>query len=123
MAGKVLTFTGGMEMFRAEFLIEDKDVVRLLHMIAGMRVFDVSVRPVANAKRVNGKVEEAVPGGKVADRVAAALREKGTTRLDRKMIFETTRQLGNVPNSNLLEALVKAKVIRKRGRGLYILIS
>jgi hypothetical protein len=112
-------------MFHAEFLIEDKDVVKLLRELATLRTFNIVVRPTTNAKKGKNGIEEEVPGGTVADRVALALREAyaAGTQITSRVILETARAGGNVPNSTLITALVKAKVIKRKTRGVFTVLK
>lgn len=112
-------------MFHVEFLIDDRDVVKLRYALASFRIYNFEDKPVTNAKRVKGKVEEAVSGGTVLERVALALREHHPigAQIDRKTIFLLVREVGHSPNTNLLNALIKAKVLKRKGRGVFVLLD
>lgn len=113
-------------MFHAEFMIDDKDVIRLHYFLASLKVFDVEIKPVINAKIAkNGKVESETPTGTTAELVTAKLYEvvePGVT-ISRKSIFEIAKQLGFSPNSKLATDLLAAKVIKKKGRGTFTLLA
>lgn len=115
-------------MFHVECLVDDKDVVKLHYALAGLRVFNVEIKPAMNAKAArNGKATEEIPGGgTVADQVAFALREKfpSGTKVTRKDVFEVARSLSYSPNSLLAVNLAKMKVIKKaKGRGNFIMLA
>lgn len=113
-------------MFHAEFMIDDKDVLKLHYMLASMKVFDVTIRPVINAKITkNGKVESETPTGTAAEMVRAKLYEvvEPGVVISRKSIFEIAKQLGFSPNSKLALDLLAAKVIKKKGRGEFTLLA
>lgn len=113
-------------MFRAEFMIDDKDVVRLHYLLASMKVYDVEIKPVINAKIAkNGKVEGETATGTAAELVTAKLHEvmEPGIVISRKSIFEIAKQLGFSPNSKLATDLLAAKVIKKKGRGTFTLLA
>ena len=113
-------------MFHAEFMIDDKDVVKLHYMLASMKVFEVSVRPVINAKLAkNGKVEGETVNGTAAEVIAAKLYEIVEPGIvtTRKSLFDIAKQLGYTPNSKLVLDLIAAKVIKKKGRGQFTLLE
>ena len=114
-------------MFHADFLIDDKDVVKTLRFIASIRAFEVKVVPAINAKPgKNRKAEEEIPGGgTVADRIAMLIfNEFDAGHLfERKDIFTMARKLGNSPNSLLITSLIKSKAIKKKGRGKFVVLS
>lgn len=115
-------------MFHVECLVDDKDVVKLHYALAGLRVFNVEIKPANNAKAArNGKAVEVVPGGgTVADQVANAVREnhQAGSKITRKAIFELARSMSYSPNSLLATSLVKMKVIKKtKGRGEFIVLA
>ena len=112
-------------MFHAEFMIDDKDVLKLHYMLASMKVFEVTIRPVINAKIKNGKVEGETTTGTAAELVTAKLHElmEPGIVISRKSIFEIAKQLGFAPNSKLATDLLAAKVIKKKGRGQFTLLA
>ena len=113
-------------MFHAEFMIDDKDVLKLHYMLASMKVFEVSIRPVINAKLgKNGKVEGETLTGTAAEMVAHKLLEtvEPGIAISRKSVFEIAKHLGFSPNSKLATDLVAAKVLKKKGRGQFILLA
>lgn len=111
-------------MFHAEFLIDDKDVVKLHYALAGLRVFNVEVKPAVNVKVGRGKKVEEENHGSMADQVTVALRELGkNAHVTRQQIFALAQGFDFRPNSQLIVSLIKRKVIRKRGRGEFTVVA
>jgi hypothetical protein len=66
-------------MFHADFLIDDKDVVKLHYALAGLRVFNVDIKPAVNVKaaKANEVVEAPVAltaTGRAAEVIAVECR-------------------------------------------------
>lgn len=113
-------------MFHAEFLIEDKDLVRLHYQLASLRVFNLDVKPVVNAKKKNGKIVEEHPGGgTIKQRLAAAIQANYSPedKFSRADIFDLAREVGGSPSSAQVVHLVADKIIRKKARNLYQLVA
>ncbi len=113
-------------MFKFDGLIDDKDVVKLHYALAGLRVFNLEVRPASNVKAVkNGKAEpETHDSGTMPERVAQVLRtnyQTGAT-FSRQDLFNVARSLSYAPNSLLATALIKAKIVKKKSRGAFVLL-
>lgn len=113
-------------MFKFDGLIDDKDVVKLHYALAGLRVFNLEVRPANNVKaNKNGKAEpETHDSGTMPERVAHVLRVNHQTGavFTRQELFDVARSLSYAPNSLLATALIKAKVVKKKSRGSFILL-
>jgi hypothetical protein len=114
-------------MFHVQFLIDDKDVVKLRYALMGFRVFNFEDKPVTNAKKGKGKtVEEEIPGGgTVAERTALVIREQFAVgaKITRAEIFDIITSFGNRPNTAIVNLLVKTKVIRKKARGVFVVLK
>lgn len=111
-------------MFRFEGLIEDRDVVRLHYALASLKVYDVAIVPAVNVKGgKNGKAKEN-GGSTMADIIGAELRQHKAASdiIVRTELFEIARKLGYSPNSNLQTNLIKTKVLKKKGRGEFVLL-
>lgn len=76
-------------MFRIEFFVEDKNLHKVLHGVAGMAL-NLKADPVANAKIEKGRVK-AETGGTLTEVAARAL--KGRSEV-------TTKELGDIAVAN-----------------------
>ena len=110
-------------MFHVEFLVDDKHLVKMHLALQGLRIFNLGVVPVVNAKVKGGKAVEANTGPIRAQLVPAlhkAFPKKGE-RITRLQIFEVIRQLGGNPNSQYIALAIKTKQLKRVGHATYII--
>jgi hypothetical protein len=112
-------------MFHVECLIDDKDVVKLHYQLAVLKVYNLEIKPVINAKKAKGAVVEAVPGGRMTDRLILAVPERFTAGGDFSSadINALVREMGGTPTAKYISGLIKAKVIKRAGRGHFKLAA
>ncbi len=113
-------------MFHFEGLIDDKDVVKFHYGMATLKVYNLEIRPVVNVKRGRqGKLVEQVQGGTIRERVVLQLRQRygDGSQFSRADIDDIVRNEGGAPGSHLPGLLVKAKILKRKGRSLYELGS
>lgn len=113
-------------MFHVEFLIEDKDVLKLRYALLGFKIYNYEDKPVVNAKKgMNGSIEPVTQSGKLVDRLIIRLREthRPGSEVTAAALKDMIVELGNVPTSNYLKALVKTKVVKRNNRGVYTVLG
>lgn len=110
-------------MFHVEFLIDDKHLAKMHHALHGLRLFNLDVRPVVNAKVSGGKVREANTAPP-CEQLVAALRTAFTGQTfgldDIKSIAE---KLGVNVHATMMKRLVGSKQLRRISRGKYTLTA
>lgn len=110
-------------MFHVEFLVDDKHLVKMHHALNGLKLFNLDVKPVINAKRVKNKVVEENLGS-LRDRLPLAIAEtyKRGTHITRTDIFDVIKGIGAAPSSELIAVLVKKKAIKRVRRNNYVVM-
>jgi hypothetical protein len=114
-------------MFHVEFLVDDKHLVRMHLALHGLKLFNLDVQPVVNAKQDKGKVVEkntATIGEQLMPALLKTFSILGATgRITRLQIFEVIRQLGGKPNSQQIQRLIKTKQLKRVGHALYTIVG
>lgn len=112
-------------MFHAEFLIDDKDVVKLHYHLASMKVYNVEIKPAVNTKKIKGGVIEEVAGGAIKDRLSMKIIAdyKAGSSISSSDINNLVTELGGSPTSSYISNLVDAKIIKRKGRGTFVVNS
>lgn len=111
-------------LFRAEFFFDSKHLEKVHLFVASFKALNVNIQPVRNAMVGEGdELIEATAGGTMPELVGAQLRKdyQAGSKFGRPQMFEIARKLQFSPNSSLPMKLVEAGVIKKKGRGEYVL--
>ena len=111
-----------------EFIVEDKNLPKVLRALAGLVVNLQAPRPVVNAEVIQGKVKQirTIEGSPLVMLVAQKIRESNLTEITsttiRNFIAEVGGQTGSY--SYFIGMLHKMKVLKKsKVRGTYLVIE
>lgn len=105
-------------MFRLNALVEDKNVVKVLHALTGM-VGDLTIVPVVNAKVVNGKVQ-AETNGSSLDLFAKWLKGKAGISINDVRGFCSANGMKESSANYILKRAREAHLLKARkGKGGY----
>lgn len=112
-------------MFRIVCMVEDKNLHKVLHAVAGLVANMEPPQPVTNALVVKGKVREVSQATSkqelFIEQLAKHHGETVTTTNMREMMIAT----GGHPSSinNLLSKLVEEKALKRKSKGIYMVTA
>lgn len=109
-------------MFHVEFLIDDKHLAKMHHSLHGLRLFNLDVRPVVNAKVAGGKVQEAntAPAAEQFMETLRAFPNSGKATITSDTIKTVADKIGIRVSSAMLKRLVDDKQLRRVCRAALI---
>jgi hypothetical protein len=105
-------------MFRIEMFCDDKNLPKVLHAITGIALGTPKITPVANAQHKNGELK-AKTSGEVPAMFSAWVKKHHLKEVNASNMREFASEHGFSPTSysHILSKVVKAKVVRKIGKG------
>lgn len=112
-------------MFRVVFMVEDRNLHKVLHALTGLVVNMEPPQPVTNAVVKNGKVKEASSGGTRKERFFEAVKanQKGSelTTDDLRAAMVAAGGMATSLNGIMAE-LFKRKIIKRKSMGHYTVL-
>lgn len=111
-------------MFRVVFMVEDRNLHKVLHALTGLVVNMEPPQPVTNAVVKNGKVKEVSSGATKKERFfegVQALKGSAITTDDLKKVMAS---VGGAPTSinGIMAQLFKRKIIKRKSMGHYTVL-
>jgi hypothetical protein len=107
-------------MFRIEIFCDDRKLVDVLRGIAGLAIGNPKIQPVVNAeKKKNGKIEAALPNGKIEEMLHANITNNKLSTIDASYVKGFLKSIGKAPTSYsyCINQAIKTGWLKKTGKG------
>ena len=120
---KHLCFKQEDDLFRITFMVEDKNLPKVLHALTGLVLNMEPPVPVGNAKVAKGKIIQAHPAGSIKERMVQRLGAFPDPHITTEQIKALIKEVGGnaVSYAYVVAQLKEMKQLKLKKRGLWLI--